>query len=847
MEEELRRGVALAAALGGANRAHLLAIDQTGGEDHELFEWKQEGAPGLEDSDWRSYFRHFHYFTERFLAGDTIHVPSVANLPEEAAEERDALLASGVRSLLSIPIHRGKAPLASLALAATDREHEWSESQITQLRLLGQTFAGALWQRHTARSLRRNEERFRALTEYAKDAICELDAMGRLLYSSPSFLETFGIAADDLRELDFLSLVHPDERTGVATALGLDDTDPRLVPVTYRARDRGGEWRWFEATGQRFESADGEAHTAVAIRDVTDRVQMQRALERRLELETRLAELSRHFLGLGAEDVEEGIFDGLSAIGGLIGVDRAWLVSVAADGASELARYEWAAEGVPKRVDAVTAEKRWQFPWASARLMAGRVLRIRSLRELPPEADAEKEDMQERGVTSMLGVPLLSGDRFAGYVGFECLGREQDWGEETVTLLRLVGDLFVSALRRKRAEENLRESQEQLVQSQKMEAIGRLAGGIAHDFNNLLMVISGCSDALRERVDASDALREDVDEIHGAAQRAASLTRQLLAFSRRQIIEPRTLDLGHVVAGLEPMLRRVIGEDVELVTQRVAPLGAVKADPGQIEQVLLNLAVNARDAMPDGGRLEVQAANRRLSGKEARALGLPSGLYVELLVRDTGAGMDDDTRARVFEPFFTTKERGRGTGLGLSIVYGIVRQSGGGIQVESERRRGTAFHVLLPQTEDAAHSTPEREWERGEPGHETVLLVEDEASVRRLVRRVLEENGYRVIEASDGREGLELGRAHSGDIDLLVSDLVMPHMGGLELARRLRDVRSSLRFLFLTGYADDRTIAEERDWPSAHFLQKPIAWDRLLSEVRRALDGPDPSLQAESA
>lgn len=373
--------------------------------------------------------------------------------------------------------------------------------------------------------------------------------------------------------------------------------------------------------------------------------------------------------------------------------------------------------------------------------------------------------------------------------------------------------------------------EDQLLQMQKMEAVGRLAGGLAHDFNNLLTAINGYSGLVLESIDEGDPLRRDVEEIQRAGERAAALTRQLLAFSRKQVLRPKPVNLNSVVEGMERMLRRLIGEDLELVIRLEPGLASITADPTQMEQVLLNLVVNARDAMPGGGRLTIETAN--LTARQAasrRHLGLAPSAQVVLSVTDTGCGMDAETRARLFEPFFTTKEHG--TGLGLSTVYGVVRQSGGIIQVESEPGRGSCFRVYLPRTEDRAPGAAARESERAAPqGWETVLVVEDDPEVRRLVGKVLRKNGYRVLEAGHGGEALALARGHAGPIHLLIADVVMPKMGGPELASHLRMLRPGLKLLYMSGY-------EHKPSPAlgGPFLQKPFPPEVLAQKVRAALD-----------
>jgi len=378
----------------------------------------------------------------------------------------------------------------------------------------------------------------------------------------------------------------------------------------------------------------------------------------------------------------------------------------------------------------------------------------------------------------------------------------------------------------------------QLHQAQRLEAVGRLAGGVAHDFNNLLTIITGYSQLLLDRLPPGEARREQLEEIKNAADRAAALTRQLLAFSRQQILAPQVMTLNAAVANIDKMLRRLIGEDVELQTNLAEGLGRVKADPGQIDQIIMNLAVNARDAMPQGGKLTIETANVELDEDYAHAhIAVKPGPYVMLAVSDTGCGMDAATQARLFEPFFTTKEKDKGTGLGLSTVYGIVKQSGGNIWVYSEPGRGTTFKIYLPRVEAVAEAGRQAGPRlTSVQGQETVLLAEDEQPVRRLVRAVLEACGYTVLEAARVEEALEISKRHEGPIHLLLADVVMPQMSGRQLAEHLATTRPEAKVLYISGYADNAIVHQGVLDAGTAFLQKPFTPDALARKVREVLD-----------
>ena len=381
--------------------------------------------------------------------------------------------------------------------------------------------------------------------------------------------------------------------------------------------------------------------------------------------------------------------------------------------------------------------------------------------------------------------------------------------------------------------------EEQLRQAQKMEAIGRLAGGVAHDFNNLLTAIIGYSQIVLASLGPTAPLRKEVEEIQQAGKRASSLTSQLLAFSRRQVLQPSVIDLNRVVSNTTKMLRRLIGEDIHLATTLSPDLGRVKIDPGQIEQVIMNLAVNARDAMPEGGKLTIETSNTLFDEAYSREhINAQTGNYVMLAVTDTGIGMGAETRSHIFEPFFTTKEKGLGTGLGLSMVYGIVKQSGGYIWVYSEPGKGTTFKIYLPHVEGAEDAVLQRDEAEYLPrGTETVLLVEDEQAVRDLSARILRELGYTVIEASNGEEALAISRERAnGELQLLLTDVVMPQMSGKLLTDMVKAARPGIKVLFSSGYTDNALVHHGSLEPGTAFLQKPFSPGALARKVREVLD-----------
>ncbi len=454
-----------------------------------------------------------------------------------------------------------------------------------------------------------------------------------------------------------------------------------------------------------------------------------------------------------------------------------------------------------------------------------------------------REKFRERGYRAWLGIPVKMGEHLIGVLSVRTK-QPQGFSAEDVAIATAFASQAAMTLDSSRlyqeasqALDELSQAHDQLAQAQKMEAVGRLAGGIAHDFNNLLTVIMGRSDLLLQELDSADPMRSRIELIRSTADRAAALTRQLLAFSRKQVLQPTVLDLTAVVAGLTPMLQRLIGEDVEFSIVPGPGAGCVLADRGQLEQVLANLVVNARDAMADGGQLTIRTANVELD--EAFAAGhreVRPGAYVMLAVSDTGCGMSPEVQARIFEPFFTTKEVGKGTGLGLSTVYGIIRQHEGWIAVESEPGRGSTFKIYLTRKEESGEALTSAAPTETPRGGETILLVEDEAEVRALAREALATKGYRVLEAANGREAIGLAAAEAGPIHLLVTDVVMPGLNGRQVATHLKASHPEARVLYMSGYTDDAIVQHGVLDPGTEFLPKPFTPDALARKVRAVLD-----------
>jgi PAS domain S-box-containing protein len=638
-------------------------------------------------------------------------------------------------------------------------------------------FTDVTARRQAERALRESEARYRRIVETANEGIWMTDAAWETAYVNRVMAGLMGYRVQDMVGRSFLDFVFEDDRDHVRQALAPGREGPR-EPAELRLRRKGGAEIWVTASSAPVLRDSGEVEgLLVMCTDVTAR---------------RRAAAERARLHSAVEQAAEAIMM-TKRDGTIVYVNPAW---------QRLTGY-------------------------SSSEVLGRTPRLL------------KADVQDPRVYKELWETILSGGVWRGEItNRNKSGALYAW-EETITPVRDEDGRISEFIAFGQDTSDRRDLEARLRQSQKMEAVGRLAGGIAHDFNNLLTVITGYSERLLVGLPDEDPLRKGAEAIKRSADRAASLTQQLLAFSRRQIMAPKVLDLNSVVANMQKMLQRLIGEDVELVTRAGADLGRVKADPNQIEQVLMNLAVNSRDAMPRGGTLIIETANLLIDkGFAARHVGVQPGPSVMLSVTDTGCGMDDDTLSHLFEPFFTTKEQGKGTGLGLSTTYGIVKQSGGYIWVESQVGAGTTVRIYLPRIDEVAEAPSATAEKSGAPpGSETILLVEDEEAVRNLLRDILRRYGYSVLEAENGPRAIEVCQAHPGPIDLVITDMVMPLMSGWEVADAVSSLRPKARLIYMSGYIE-HVVVEQRVLESGvAFLGKPFTPETLGRKVRQVLDG----------
>ncbi len=683
-----------------------------------------------------------------------------------------------------------------------------------------------------------NEIDYRRLFEEIPIGVFRTSPDGRILDANPAILQMFGY--HDLRsflEANAADLyADPEERGRWRDQIERDGT---LRDVELRFRKRDGSVFWASFSVRVVRDRDGRPlHYEGATIDISSRKRTEQTLRDNQARQALLSNISAGVTsGLSMEDI---IRRTLLTISRKVPSLRVAYSTIDSDGRLAVIQ-SFQPDGMPD-LTGVTADLK-AAPDYLAALESKRPVIVRDVDQDPRLAPLAPALLQG-GARAVLHMPVRHTDRLAGLLCFEAPS-PQSWSEHEIATLKDVGDYLAVAVKnalteseRRQEEVRRQQSEQQFLQSQKMESVGRLAGGIAHDFNNLLTVINGQAEMVMVQLREGDPLRHTLLEIQKAGDRAAGLTRQLLAFSRKQVLQPRILNVNDVVSEMDKMLRRVIGEDIDLVNALRPSLWRVKADPGQLEQVIMNLVVNARDAMPQGGKIVVETANVELDESYAsRHMPLKSGPYVMLALSDTGTGISREVQDHIFEPFFTTKAQGKGTGLGLSTVYGIVKQSGGCIWLYSEPGRGTTFKIYLPRAdEELVAESVGKTRPLPSKGTETLLLVEDEDVVRFLTREILLRQGYTVLEASRGDEAIRICSRHTGPIQLMVTDVVMPGMSGPQLARALQSIRPDMKVLYVSGYTDDAIVHHGILSSGLAFLQKPFTPEALARKVREVLE-----------
>lgn len=577
--------------------------------------------------------------------------------------------------------------------------------------------------------------------------------------------------------------------------------------------------------------------------EAEERCKAQKALQRRVEIESLHAGISASFLDLKHDDFDRGVSAALEKIGQFLEVDSVSFLQVSDAGDALNCTHEWCDRGVSKIADTLQALPLAALPWLKYQLMEAGGVAVGSIEEVPEDEILTRQILEIREAKSALFLSIKEGNDLRAFTVITTNKSCRSWNGDDVSMLRMMNGVLHAAICRMSVEADKEQLQTQLTQSQKMEAVGKLSGGIAHDFNNMLLPIIGYSDMLIGRFETEGQDLSELREIRKAAERAASLTRQLLAFSRKQIIKKVPLDLNKAIEDMRNMLARIIGENIRLGTNLSESLGAVNADPGQMEQVLMNLVVNARDAMRDGGSVSISTYNETLNAASAVTLKNPElvGEYVCIKIADTGVGIPAENLDRIFEPFFTTKGQ-EGTGLGLSVIYGIVEQHQGGIHVETLKGKGTTFYIYLPASstpvpkpEDPAQAVRRAEGDDSLRGKgERILLIEDEEGVIKFVSSALRSRGYDIVQAMNYKEALEQFAA--GEYDLIFSDAVLPDGNGVDLLDKFMDEKPETRALLSSGYTDKTALMQMVKEKEISFLQKPYSLPQLYRTVREVID-----------
>jgi PAS domain S-box-containing protein len=696
--------------------------------------------------------------------------------------------------------------------------------------------------KQAAEALRKSEQRYRNLFENANDIIYTTDLTGNFTSINQAGERILGYTVEEGLKLNFAETIAPEHLETAHRMLTRKLNGEKTPAYEIEVLSKDGRRVPLEVSTRLIYKGDTPIGVQGIARDITERKQMEQALheaDRRAigEYEQLLEKLASLAQSLGtARDlliVYRALRDFALASTPCSGI---FVSLYDQKGNVRRAAYAWS-EGEEVDVSNLPLMPMGNNPHSRA-VATGQIIITDDFQATIGDAPCVNVGLESdpRLPQSSLVAPMAVMGRIIGAVEVQSVELAA-FTQEHATAMRMAANLAANAIENVKLIEREREREEMLRQSQKIEAVGKLAGGIAHDFNNILTAINGYSDLALRRVKEDDRLRNLIEEVKKAGERAAGLTRQLLAFSRKQVLQPKVLSLNDVVTYTNKMLRRLIGEDIDLILHLDSRLGNVKADPGQMEQVLLNLAVNARDAMPHGGKLIIQTENVMMEEEIARKYeSVQSGPHVRLVFTDTGCGMDAETQKRIFEPFFTTKEVGKGTGLGLSMVYGIVKQSGGYISVYSEIGKGTTFKIYLPRVYENVSEPVETSEKKITPGTETVLIVEDEELVRRMSRSILEGAGYTVLEAASGGAALEICKQYQSQIDLMVTDVVMPQMSGRELAEQAKLLRPRMNVLYMSGYTDDAIVHHGVLEEGTPFLEKPFSPNALAHKVREVLD-----------
>ena len=657
-------------------------------------------------------------------------------------------------------------------------------------------------------------------------------------YVSPN-ITRFGYQADDFvsGRIHYMDIVHPEDRERVLSEVRKHgESGEDFCEQEYRIIQADGTVKWihdFTTVGRN--GRREITHYDGYILEVTERKRAEEALKSQLDLERVIADVSTSFINMGPNDFGDRINRALDRIGSFCGVDRSYVFLFYDNGTKMDNTHEWCAEGVEPQQDNLKGLSVDVFPWWMDRLRRFENIHIPCVADLLPDAGAEKEILQSQDIQSIVVVPMVYGGSLLGFLGFDSVRVEKAWPKESITLLQLVAEIFANALQHVRAEKERKRLEAQFQEAQKMEAIGTLAGGIAHDFNNVLMGIQGHASLMLLRTGPEHPHFQRLKGIEDMVQTGANLTKQLLGFARGGKYDVKPTDLNELIENSSEMFGRT-QKNVEIDRKYQHDILPVEVDRGQIEQVLLNLFVNAWHAMPGGGHLYVETSNVTLDEKDTSPFGVKPGDYVRMSVTDTGIGMDEATRQRIFDPFFTTKEMGRGTGLGLASAYGIIKNHGGIINVYSKRQAGTTFDICLPASEKDIAAEEKKRANEILKGEETVLLVDDEDTILDVGKDMLVEMGYKVLVARSGKEAIEVYRKHRDKIALVIVDMVMPEMGGGEVYDIMKENNPKVKALLASGYSIDGQATEILERGCDGFIQKPFDVKALFGKIREILD-----------
>ncbi len=678
----------------------------------------------------------------------------------------------------------------------------------------------------------------RGTLESTADGILVVNTDGRITSYNQKFLQMWNIPGEVVS--------HGEDHQVLAWVLPqLSEPEAFLSKVKELYSQPGSEshdliefkdGRVFERYSQPHRMGGQEVGRVWSFRDVTERKRAEAKLQYRLRFENLISTLSTHFINLATRDIDDGIDEALASLGEFARVDRSYIFLFSDGGHRVSNTHEWCAPGIPVQRERVQDLPVSAFPWFIDRIRKGEVVHVPSVSDLPEEATAERAEFVAQEVQSLIAVPIVYGKSVWGFLGFDSVRTQKFWAADVVSLLHIAGELFANALARRRAEADKSSLEEQLRQSQKMEAVGTLAGGIAHDFNNLLTGILGYADLLRGGSLSPAQTEKAATVIERAARRAAELTQQLLGFARKGKYQNIPVDLHATIAEVVSLLGRTLDKNIEIESALSADEPFVLGDPVQIQQVILNLSVNARDAMEGGGTLSFITDRVKLSTRSPSDPEDTSHDFIRMSVADTGCGIPEEVQPRIFEPFFTTKEQGKGTGMGLSMVYGIVKNHGGSICVSSEAGKGTRFEILWPAVNRPSLVVEDPEDTVRTRAGNTVMLVDDEELVRQVATTMLETLGYRVITACDGAEAVERFRDIGDEIDVVILDMAMPRLGGRDCFLELKKIRPDVRAILSTGYALDEVTQSVLDEGMAGFAQKPYVLDHLAGALAKAME-----------